>query len=1030
MGARLEVKCMRSVNAWRLSVVFVLVCFGVRAIAQSTNPNDVIVLQKLQQAWGGGTDMWTGSDPCGDNWEGIVCSKDGRVVSLYMVSRDLKGTIPPDIGDLSALQNLDISFNRNLWGELPSELGNLASLGYLSLQKCRFTGQIPASLGQLSNLTFLALNNNKLNGPIPSALGALKKLKWFDVAYNSLSGPLPVSTTSPDGLGLDSWPVIEHYHLNDNLFEGSIPPEIGNSAHKCIHLLLEVNQFTGTIPESFGNLSALQILSLHFNQLTGVVPASLNKIVKNGTTQVGLLQIRLANNSLTGTLPTLNALNQLEYVDFSNNPFDPQPFPTWLNASSNTIQTIRSENSNLAGPLPDDILTYPALQGLYLQSNQLNGTLSIPTNIGPRLRYVSLQNNMITNIITTSNAVSNAQIMLQGNPICTSSGGLVKVDPSLCNATDTPVVTKWSSSLADNNNCTSFCGNARLTLNPLQCKCSYPLIVTLEVRAPTFTTIDNETLWGVLQDQTVHSLVNLSATEVPPVKFQADQLWVRDAAFNGSQLRVEVRLFFFPLSGEVMDFTTQDWLTRSFTNQKIKYTSPFKPELVKDIENSQGVVYVVASGLSKFAIIGIAVGAGAVAVIVGFLIFLALRMRRKAQTERKKNPFAAWQNIEGASAPQLKGANWFNFDDIKRMTNNFSEENELGEGGYGKVYKGIQAGTGIIVAVKRAQEGSKQGAAEFKNEIELLSRVHHNNLVALVGFCYEEGEQVLVYEYVPNGTLTDWLRGSMSDQPLDWDRRLLIALGAARGLAYLHDNADPPIIHRDVKSCNILLDKRMNAKVADFGLSVLVPDDKTGKLKPTIKGTMGYLDPEYYMTSVMSPKSDVYSFGVVLLEIITAKPPIYRGGHIVRDVRNRFDKNGMDGVKEILDPALAESLEEELETFMNIALVCVEDTALERPSMHEVVKQLETLVGPKAQLMHGGDNSLASSKASSKGSRMSRREKMSRKEKKMPLPRSNFMSDDSEPVTGQFSQGSASSQQSASFRYSGGFAPNMTLQTK
>jgi hypothetical protein len=180
---------------------------------------------------------------------------------------------------------------------------------------------------------------------------------------------------------------------------------------------------------------------------------------------------------------------------------------------------------------------------------------------------------------------------LQGNPICTNPGGLVKVDPSLCNATDTPVVTQWSSSLAYNNTC-SLCGNALLTLNPLQCQCSYPLIVTLEIRQPTFTTIDNETLWDVLKDQTVHSLVNLSASQVPPVNFQANQLWVRDAAFNGSQLRVDVRLFFFPLTGEVMDHTTENFLTRSFTDQQVKYTSPFKPELVTDIETSQGMYHI------------------------------------------------------------------------------------------------------------------------------------------------------------------------------------------------------------------------------------------------------------------------------------------------------------------------------------------------------------------------------------------------------------------------------------------------------
>lgn len=179
----------------------------------------------------------------------------------------------------------------------------------------------------------------------------------------------------------------------------------------------------------------------------------------------------------------------------------------------------------------------------------------------------------------------------------------------------------------------------------------------------------------------------------------------------------------------------------------------------------------------------------------------------------------------------------------------------------------------------------------------------------------------------------------------------------------------------------------------------------------------GYLDPDYYMTSVMSTKSDVYSFGVVLLEIITGKPPIFRGGHIVKEVRNRFDRNGLDGVREVLDPALRETLEEELETFINIALSCVGDTSLERPDMHDVVKQLEALVGPKAHLMPGGSSHSTTSRAS-------------RRVKKPPLPAtSNFVSDDFEPASGQFSQGSTSSQQS-SFKYSGGFAPNYTVSPK
>ncbi|XP_024362406.1 leucine-rich repeat receptor protein kinase HPCA1 isoform X1 [Physcomitrium patens] len=978
------------------------------AAGEPVNFDDLRALQALKMAWGGGTDMWVGPDPCVDRWEGVIC-KGNRVISLYLVSRDLNGIIPPEIGGLSALQNLDISFNDNLRGALPDELGSLTNLFYLSLQKCSFKGEIPSSLGKLVNLTFLALNNNMLEGSIPPSLGALTHLKWFDVAYNRLSGPLPVSTNNRERMGLDTWPVIEHYHLNDNLFSGPIPPELGK-APKCIHMLLEVNKFTGPIPGTFGNLSALEILNVHYNELTGPIPSSLNKIITNGTR--GLLQIRVSNNRLTGTVPVFSALTKLEYVDFSNNSFDSQIFPSWLNASASRIQTIRFEHANLTGPLPADILAYPALQGLYLKNNSIDGALTIPVTVGRKLRYVALQNNKIVTILATDRtAAKNVEILLQGNPLCTDPNSIVKPDPKLCNATQPAMEKQWVSPLLNVNNCgNQFC-DPGLVLNPLQCRCSRPLVVTLEVRAPTFTHINDLSLWDSLLNQTLTSLKNLTQHENPPLQFEDEQLWIHDASFNGSLLRVEVNMYFFPLVGESMDRVTADFITRSFTLQKVKYYPPFKPELVKAIQNSEEPLSTASSGLSRIAIIGIAVGAASLLLLVGFLVSLACVMKGRVKKERELNPFGKWDNMKGGAVPRLKGANYFSFDDMKRLTNNFSEDNLLGEGGYGKVYKGIQAGTGAMVAVKRAQEGSKQGATEFKNEIELLSRAHHCNLVGLVGFCCEKEEQMLVYEYMPNGTLTEALRGRKAGiEPLDWDRRLLIALGAARGLAYLHDNADPPILHRDVKSPNILLDKKLNAKVADFGLSVLVPNEGTYSFKPTIKGTMGYLDPEYYMTSVMSPKSDVYSFGVVLLEILTGKPPVSSGGHIVREVRSQIDRSGMEGVREMLDPALADTPQDELETFLTIALSCVEDTSLERPSMHEVMQKLEVLVGPKAQIMPGGGKSTDLPKGYDPGRRAP------------PLSVTDVFSDDFEPASGQFSQGSTSSQRSG-FNYSGGFAP-------
>ncbi|GLT85211.1 hypothetical protein SLE2022_034070 [Rubroshorea leprosula] len=260
-----------------------------------------------------------------------------------------------------------------------------------------------------------------------------------------------------------------------------------------------------------------------------------------------------------------------------------------------------------------------------------------------------------------------------------------------------------------------------------------------------------------------------------------------------------------------------------------------------------------------------------------------------------------------------------------------------------QVYKGTLP-NGKLITIKRAQQGSKQGVLEFKTEIELLSRVHHKNVVGLLGFCFERHEQTLIYEYVPNGSLKETLSGK-SGIRADWTKRLKIALDTARGLTYLHELANPPIIHRDIKSANILLDQHLTAKVADFGLSKPISDSEKGHVTTQVKGTMGYMDPEYYMTHQLTEKSDVYSFGVLLLELITARKPIERGKHIVKEVRMAMDKaKDLYSLHQILDPVILDESLKGLEKFVDQAMSCVEESGVDRPKMSEVVKEIENIM--------------------------------------------------------------------------------------
>ncbi|KAH9292565.1 hypothetical protein KI387_042246, partial [Taxus chinensis] len=346
-----------------------------------------------------------------------------------------------------------------------------------------------------------------------------------------------------------------------------------------------------------------------------------------------------------------------------------------------------------------------------------------------------------------------------------------------------------------------------------------------------------------------------------------------------------------------------------------------------------------------------AVGAAVLVLVILAIGIYALMIKKKTEKAVKNSrPFGSWGLARGeisGGAPKLKGARWFSFEELRLATNNFSTQNVIGSRGYGKVYKGMLAVDRQMVAVKRATAESMQGGAKFKTEIELLSQVHHMNLVGLIGFCFEEGEHMLVYDYMPNGSLRDSLSGR-TGIILDWRKRIRIALGAVNGLTYLHEHANPPIIHRDVKSINILLDETLNAKVADFGLSKLIKDTgASGHITTQVKGTLGYLDPEYYMTQQLSYKSDVYSYGVVLLEILSGKEPIERGKYLVREVRTAIERGGINALAQrwLLDTILAESpmTPSILGSFVRLALHCCEDYGTNRPKMSEVMKELEAI---------------------------------------------------------------------------------------
>ncbi|XP_031119272.1 receptor-like protein kinase FERONIA isoform X1 [Ipomoea triloba] len=295
----------------------------------------------------------------------------------------------------------------------------------------------------------------------------------------------------------------------------------------------------------------------------------------------------------------------------------------------------------------------------------------------------------------------------------------------------------------------------------------------------------------------------------------------------------------------------------------------------------------------------------------------------------------------------------FSFEEIQLSTNNFSPEFLIGSGGYGKVYRGSIDGGATTVAIKRLKEESRQGEKEFWTEIKMLSKLRNEHLVSLIGFCNEGKERVLVYEYMPRGTLADHLhkfdRLGNGNHPLSWERRLKILIGAAQGLHYLHTSqSQHKAIHRDVKSSNILLDESWVAKVSDFGLSKMGPGNESfTHVSTDVKGTYGYLDPEYFLTHRLTTKSDVYGFGVVLLEVLTGRPALDR--RLVERHHNlatwAIDSMRKGEVNDIVDCSLAGQISQTcLKVLAEIAEKCLERQPHERPDMADVLTKLELVL--------------------------------------------------------------------------------------
>ncbi|XP_031126156.1 cysteine-rich receptor-like protein kinase 25 isoform X2 [Ipomoea triloba] len=342
-------------------------------------------------------------------------------------------------------------------------------------------------------------------------------------------------------------------------------------------------------------------------------------------------------------------------------------------------------------------------------------------------------------------------------------------------------------------------------------------------------------------------------------------------------------------------------------------------------------------GNNQTVIIVVCIAADLIGIVICIFVIYKKLKKRKAPNSNTEWLLCGGSVVE----PSMN----FELSTLQNATDNFSEANKIGEGDFGIVYKG-KLQNGKLIAVKRLSKSSRQGNLEFKNEVELIAKLQHKNLVKLFGYCQEEGEMILVYEFVPNGGLDDILFDPVKRGYLNWERRYKIIENIARGLVYLHEDSRHRIIHRDLKANNILIDEDLNPKIADFGMARLFALNQTQGSTNTLVGAYGYVAPEYARYGKFSEKSDVYSFGVLVLEIISGQRNTIQYGEFTRDLL--FDvwthwKKG--SVLNVIDSILKRpsSPMHEIKRCIHLALLCVQESAVDRPKMSQVLQMLSRI---------------------------------------------------------------------------------------